>query len=315
MSSRIIWIDITKALGIFLVVLGHVNSKNIVNDWIYSFHMPLFFFLSGLCFTPKKTYMEFFVRKIKSLLLPYIYFGILITFFELYLSSPEFVFKLLSTNLFNYGAMWFIPVLFVSEQLFYPVSKIANKYMYNITLIIFAAIGYFLYRFSINIPLSSCFAALFFYGLGFKAKRRINLLFTKTYFIFVFIVLHWVFLFLSGASHIGMMNNFIPQPLYSYSTAIFGLLSLCAICYVLSQRLNTKIINSLIYIGQNTLIILCFHMTFIGYSVKLIESHIANHWLYKDIEFLFVWLLCIIMIFVIRNYFPWMISQHYKHKN
>jgi fucose 4-O-acetylase-like acetyltransferase len=59
--TRIVWVDYAKGLGIFLVVFAHVlrglRSSHIVNDgavfqfvdaWIYSFHMPLFFLLSGL---------------------------------------------------------------------------------------------------------------------------------------------------------------------------------------------------------------------------------------------------------------------------
>ncbi len=41
--TRIPWIDIAKGLGIFLVVIGHVNSYNAcLKGWIYSFHMPFF---------------------------------------------------------------------------------------------------------------------------------------------------------------------------------------------------------------------------------------------------------------------------------
>ena len=40
------FIDIVKGIGIFLVVLGHQNT--ILTQEIYSFHMPLFFFLSGI---------------------------------------------------------------------------------------------------------------------------------------------------------------------------------------------------------------------------------------------------------------------------
>jgi len=62
-DSRTAWVDYAKAIGIILVVYGHVarglvksgilpNSSyfHAVDDFIYSFHMPLFFFLSGLFF-------------------------------------------------------------------------------------------------------------------------------------------------------------------------------------------------------------------------------------------------------------------------
>ena len=48
MSVRIQWIDYSKFIGIVMVILGHLylNNKYITN-FIYSFHMPFFFFLSG----------------------------------------------------------------------------------------------------------------------------------------------------------------------------------------------------------------------------------------------------------------------------
>lgn len=42
------WVDIAKGIGIILVVMGHANCPEIPHGIIYSFHMPLFFFLSGL---------------------------------------------------------------------------------------------------------------------------------------------------------------------------------------------------------------------------------------------------------------------------
>lgn len=47
-ENRLEWIDWMKATGIYLVVLGHFDSYG--NDFIYAFHMPLFFLISGfLC--------------------------------------------------------------------------------------------------------------------------------------------------------------------------------------------------------------------------------------------------------------------------
>lgn len=50
--NRISYIDQLKGIAIFLVVLGHVIEHNAGRDnflWtlIYSFHMPLFMFVSG----------------------------------------------------------------------------------------------------------------------------------------------------------------------------------------------------------------------------------------------------------------------------
>lgn len=47
-KKRIQWIDYGKAIGIFLVVVGHTYGGNFLVNWIYSFHMPMFFLLSGM---------------------------------------------------------------------------------------------------------------------------------------------------------------------------------------------------------------------------------------------------------------------------
>lgn len=51
-KERLAWPDLLKGLGIFLVTLGHSSlvDKTVI-AWIYTFHMPLFFFLSGYFFT------------------------------------------------------------------------------------------------------------------------------------------------------------------------------------------------------------------------------------------------------------------------
>lgn len=79
MNKRIDYLDIAKGLGILLVYIGHCNiglrhdSYNIVFDWIYSFHMPFFFFVSGLLFNVKSIDTKNFLwKKTIALMLPYI---------------------------------------------------------------------------------------------------------------------------------------------------------------------------------------------------------------------------------------------------
>ena len=67
-------IDIAKGIGIMLVVLGHLNTP--LCPFVYQFHMPLFFFISGWLF--KDTYLDakrvFCEKRAKSLLIPYVFF-------------------------------------------------------------------------------------------------------------------------------------------------------------------------------------------------------------------------------------------------
>lgn len=52
-TKRIEALDVAKGIGIILVIIGHLSSSYL-HDWIYSFHMPLFFIISGICFKTEK---------------------------------------------------------------------------------------------------------------------------------------------------------------------------------------------------------------------------------------------------------------------
>ena len=47
-QSRISWIDIAKGYGILFVIFAHLGM-GMIKGWIYTFHMPLFFFYLGMC--------------------------------------------------------------------------------------------------------------------------------------------------------------------------------------------------------------------------------------------------------------------------
>lgn len=84
------WIDAAKGLGIIFVVLGHAIADTTQNvqffgklfQIIYSFHMPLFFFLSGFCgikaLQKRKLHEEeaYILERFKRLMVPYFFVGI-----------------------------------------------------------------------------------------------------------------------------------------------------------------------------------------------------------------------------------------------
>lgn len=77
--NRDVSVDVCKGIGIMLMVLGHSGIPKYGHDFIYMFHMPLFFFLSGYCFNEK--YIDdigaFIIRKLKTLWKPYVQYGLL----------------------------------------------------------------------------------------------------------------------------------------------------------------------------------------------------------------------------------------------
>lgn len=75
-SPHMVWVDFLKGLAIILVVIGH-NANDDIKEFIYSFHMPLFFIMSGFLFSPKPI-KQYFRKSVKRLVIPYIAFMIVI---------------------------------------------------------------------------------------------------------------------------------------------------------------------------------------------------------------------------------------------
>ena len=122
-TSRLSWLDIMKGLGIILVVVGHISSNKIIFNWLYSFHMPLFFFAAGWVYKKKQFFIDI-KRRIQTIVIPYFSFGLVILiYWQLIerkfrysnMSFTKALFGLLSGE-YNYldfnVHLWFLPCFF-----------------------------------------------------------------------------------------------------------------------------------------------------------------------------------------------------------
>lgn len=146
MNTRTDWVDYAKAIGIILVVYGHVvrglvnagiempeNLYRLADSVVYSFHMPLFFFLSGLFFYhsfSKRGGVGLTLNKIDTIVYPYLVWSILQGSAEVLLSNytngsvaVSKVFSLWEPR----AQFWFLYALFlvfaVSCAIFYFVAE------------------------------------------------------------------------------------------------------------------------------------------------------------------------------------------------
>jgi len=85
-EKRLDWIDIAKGYGIILVIFAHLKNWSF-NNYIYSFHLPLFFFLSGYVFKANNTFLDSILKKIKGLIIPYFMLGIPMVIFTVLYNS------------------------------------------------------------------------------------------------------------------------------------------------------------------------------------------------------------------------------------
>ena len=151
------WIYIAKGIGIILVVIGHFHPESSPTYWseiyriIYSFHMPLFFILSGYLYNHTKyRYCDLIKNKTKRLLYPFV--TIAAVFFLIkyaagrvaYLAHPvdiTSVYSLFVDPVKSYmPLLWFVHALFLIFAI-YPVARFfLNNYM--IILVLFGIISF-----------------------------------------------------------------------------------------------------------------------------------------------------------------------------
>lgn len=76
-STRLQYIDIAKGIAMICIILGHLGNASI-NRIVFTFHVPIFFFITGY-FTNKKRDLNGFIKnKARTLLVPYIISSIVI---------------------------------------------------------------------------------------------------------------------------------------------------------------------------------------------------------------------------------------------
>lgn len=115
--NRIAWIDCLRGLGLILVVIGHMAMPRWIVTYIYGFHMPLFFFLSGYLYKYNIS-IKWAVRKIDSLIIPYVLYC-LIGVTVISCVKGDDVAHLVSLMYYGkgLGTEWFLLCLFMSELL------------------------------------------------------------------------------------------------------------------------------------------------------------------------------------------------------
>ena len=136
--ARIEWIDYARAIGIVLVVVGHVLGGlrherfgdailpyQPINDFIYSFHMPLFFALSGIVFAllPPSSVEKFLRSTLVGILIPYFSWSIIVIVLQQVAGDYAYertdlsnIFHLLWFPTLHF---WFLYVLFFVRAVYY----------------------------------------------------------------------------------------------------------------------------------------------------------------------------------------------------
>jgi len=139
--KRLQFIDVAKGIGILLVVLGHLETTDFLRRWIYSFHMPFFFFISGfLSKLISINYITYLNKQLSRLIIPYFFFGIIsivdMLLLKIILQNPLTakhlddilrLFYLDGRPLPMNKVIWFLMVMFWVEMLNLLLQKIPRR--------------------------------------------------------------------------------------------------------------------------------------------------------------------------------------------
>lgn len=147
-------VDILRGLAAILMILGHsfivypVNISTVpwchwIGHFIYTFHMELFFVLAGAVYSCIN-YRQFILKKVKRILVPYIFFGILTLLFKAFggsaingvVSVGEGIIKFI----FRGGNYWFLYVLFFTFAAYPWIQKVCDSWQKEVLLALFVLI-------------------------------------------------------------------------------------------------------------------------------------------------------------------------------
>jgi fucose 4-O-acetylase-like acetyltransferase len=274
-QARNLWVDYAKAIGIILVVYGHVERGifqaglkinqsiyELADSVIYSFHMPLFFFLSGIFLISsmaKRDSISLLRGKVDTILYPYVIWSLLQGMIEVvlthYTNGHTTAIEVLSLAWSPRAQFWFLYVLF---------------FVFSLAILIYRQSGFawctgifigsiFLYFFGSLLPDVYLINMLVYNFIYFAAGvfttfllAKFNCNNTKWFFLsaVLFIFSQWLF-------HIEMGLRYNTGT--ASETLLLGLISIGFIIF-LAHWLTRFNLRWLAYLGQQSMTIYLVHI-------------------------------------------------------
>ena len=262
-----------KGIGIILVVLGHTTHNDELGSWIYHFHMPLFFFLSGVFFSPT---IQGLVKRVRQILIPYLIFGVLSFIYwrfaemrfrplpEYFDANMHFFDLFWQTEQFRFNVpLWFLPCLLIVQS----VGAVLFHFIKNQKVLLATIVLWILIANGINVSsnamwVNESFYAFPFFALGYMIGKerymKMEAGLSRKH--------DWLYSILAiiGLITIWFLSTRNDMMLSSYSNgygAFFLVAIICIMClFALFVKIRSrKFISILTWLDVNSLIIMCLH--------------------------------------------------------
>lgn len=334
-SIRLVWLDQLKAISMYIVILGHALlkfKKHGVCKFIYSFHMPLFFMISGFTFNPYKysSIIDCVKDKLIKLAYPYVMLNLLVIplwYINMETgmigedSFPKILLGILYSNnsvaRAPSNATWFIMTLFMAEiiyyLLFYFFRDDKSVFLMSCILCVLGVIAPLENEvFDAPFHLDVSLVAQFFYGCGYLLRKNFNLIQEFFYKNTCFKV---VALILTGVLFC-YLNKHVDFSVEVYSNFVYTLISSLTVSITLfylfaKLDFHSKILS---YIGKNTIIILAFHLLVLR-VLQAFYPFFKTGKFYALIASFIIYALMIPTIWIVNKFFRFTVKMPVGLKN
>jgi fucose 4-O-acetylase-like acetyltransferase len=287
MITRNSWLDIAKGIAIILMVLGHSSLPDVVERFIFAFHMPLFFIASGYTTNWNKySLKEYFLHKCKTLMLPFAIYSAIVLLLLQGIGALDWR-HLLSHGWEGY-ALWFIPVLFIALMLRRIAEKLPPPICNVLIFIVLPIVGALLSNFHITLPWTLCAVpyATFLISIGTVMRRFDNRIASPNWWLLLASAI--ICFCVSSFWQLSMAWNQIMPIIPITIGAIAGTLMIFMLSGYIER--NSSRLSSLFQsIGKETYIVVAFSQVIIK---------IVNH--YWMINPLVKYLLLVLMLLVLK---------------
>lgn len=321
-NKRLGFLDVSKGIGMMMIVWMHIwgNRPNgfippLLNNFIVSIYVPLFFILSGYLIKFKDFDIKKEIyKKTKSLLRPFfvMYIFSFVSSFFLYLVGISVKHEFVWNNLFNIvysktffnGPLWFLLSLYWGFLIFYYIVWISHKKEITVAFLSLSVgcIGFYLHKFDITLP--------FFIGPGLVATPLLFIgYFIKKYLgsflinnkknavasMFIGIVVFAVF-----RTSMSVQNNQYSGFYLLFLLSVFGG-SIMVICFsVLAERW----LSFIGHWGKYSLVILCFHNFVLIPVSKMVGNIIYQPIMWALFTFIIVYIAFLFIIPLVSKTCP-----------
>lgn len=317
-EKRLYYLDMARGLAIILVIIGHMIPNGELKIFITSFHVPLFFIVSGALIKYKGKNKINLVNSIKRLVVPYIMFSILILPF--WLNSYGFSLLNLKGIMFSFlsglgiGALWFLPAIFIAENLFILINSKLNNKVIKVIIVAITCMALLSSNMAFNniifdaikLIIIRSLVGMAFLSVGYYSFDKVN----KNKISFKLLIVCTIIFVISAVynKQVDLYSLVYNNRILYFMNAIS--LSLISILILKNIDINIKVLT---YSGTNSLTLMATHQ-----ALMLLISKITNikfdTYFKSLILFIVVMMLEVVIIKVINSYCPWITGSFKRTK-